>query len=262
MTSIAAWATIAAAERAAPHHPEWNLPDDDAAADRWSFLTGIAVAAAGQWIGERASRHVRRRLPLDRLPAPLGVAAAVLAADLVHTLHHLLNHRWAPAWRIHAVHHQARRLYWMNASRSHLLERFDEVALQAALAALLRMTPAQRTAVQVLRTTYGQLQHANLDLDCGRLDLVFSTPELHRLHHSIDVREGNANFGAIVTVWDRLLGTHSRPDEPFDGPIGVDGDEGPRSWWAVQWAPFRAGSDGEAAASRPGDRSSPSRPAA
>jgi sterol desaturase/sphingolipid hydroxylase (fatty acid hydroxylase superfamily) len=53
--------------------------------------------------------------------------------------------------------------------------------------------------------------HANLVLPSW-LDrfvrLAFVTPDVHRTHHSQDMSEGNSNFGAVLTLWDRLFGTY------------------------------------------------------
>jgi sterol desaturase/sphingolipid hydroxylase (fatty acid hydroxylase superfamily) len=34
------------------------------------------------------------------------------------------------------------------------------------------------------------------------------TPDMHRVHHSIDPRESNSNFGFSLPWWDRLFGTY------------------------------------------------------
>jgi len=56
-------------------------------------------------------------------------------------------------------------------------------------------------------------QHANIDLDNGVLNYVFNTNELHRWHHSRRLDESNANYGAVLVVWDLLFGTY-RPRTP------------------------------------------------
>ena len=71
------------------------------------------------------------------------------------------------------------------------------------------------------------------------LDAIFSTPTLHRWHHSTDPREGNTNYGAILIVWDLLLGTFRRPARPFDAQLGVAGHpDFPEGWVAQQLSPF------------------------
>jgi sterol desaturase/sphingolipid hydroxylase (fatty acid hydroxylase superfamily) len=60
--------------------------------------------------------------------------------------------------------------------------------------------------------------HADIALP-RRLDRwlrwIIVTPDLHRTHHSCDMREGNSNFGQVFTIWDRLFGTYlDRPALP------------------------------------------------
>jgi hypothetical protein len=48
-------------------------------------------------------------------------------------------------------------------------------------------------------------------------------PDAHLVHHSIDAAEANANFGAVLSLWDRLFGTYRRlSDEPFLGVRELD----------------------------------------
>jgi len=41
------------------------------------------------------------------------------------------------------------------------------------------------------------------------------TPDMHRVHHSVILRETNSNFGFNLPWWDRLLGTYK--DQPTKG---------------------------------------------
>lgn len=71
--------------------------------------------------------------------------------------------------------------------------------------------------------------HANATLPT-RLErfagVLLYTPQLHRIHHSQDIREQNANFGEIFPWWDRMFGTFvAEPQAGFDGiAIGLDGE--------------------------------------
>ncbi|OGI56505.1 MAG: hypothetical protein A2V58_03530 [Candidatus Muproteobacteria bacterium RBG_19FT_COMBO_61_10] len=68
--------------------------------------------------------------------------------------------------------------------------------------------------------------HANVRLPLG-LDRVLRrllvTPDMHRVHHSIEDHETNSNFGFNLSVWDRLFGTYKdQPDAGHDGmTIGI-----------------------------------------
>lgn len=63
------------------------------------------------------------------------------------------------------------------------------------------------------------------------LRLVLITPDMHRVHHSVIVRETNSNYGFSVPWWDRLLGTYlAQPREGHDKmKIGLNGYRDDRS---------------------------------
>lgn len=85
------------------------------------------------------------------------------------------------------------------------------------------------------------LVHANVDVRTGLLDFVFSTPGLHRWHHSTDPREGNANYAAILIFWDLLFKTFLRPrGRSLEGPVGIAALPRFQSGWVgQQLAPFQ-----------------------
>jgi sterol desaturase/sphingolipid hydroxylase (fatty acid hydroxylase superfamily) len=47
--------------------------------------------------------------------------------------------------------------------------------------------------------------------------LILVTPDMHRVHHSVNESETNSNLGFNLPWWDRLLGTYrSRPEVQVD----------------------------------------------
>jgi hypothetical protein len=54
---------------------------------------------------------------------------------------------------------------------------------------------------------YPKICHANVKTNFGWLKYVLVTPQSHRLHHSIEERHSDRNFGVIFSIWDRLFGT-------------------------------------------------------
>ena len=75
-------------------------------------------------------------------------------------------------------------------------------------------------------------------------------PQYHRIHHSIEPRHQDKNFGVLLTVWDRLFGTMNRnyDEYPATGVIGLEFDP-PRRFAPLAWLrdflrmflhPFRA----------------------
>jgi sterol desaturase/sphingolipid hydroxylase (fatty acid hydroxylase superfamily) len=46
------------------------------------------------------------------------------------------------------------------------------------------------------------------------------TPEMHRIHHSVDRRETDSNYGATLSIWDHLFRTHR--DKPENELASMD----------------------------------------
>jgi sterol desaturase/sphingolipid hydroxylase (fatty acid hydroxylase superfamily) len=51
------------------------------------------------------------------------------------------------------------------------------------------------------------------------LRLLVVTPDMHRVHHSVIIRETNSNYGFNLPWWDRLFGTYK--DQPERGHNGI-----------------------------------------
>jgi sterol desaturase/sphingolipid hydroxylase (fatty acid hydroxylase superfamily) len=51
------------------------------------------------------------------------------------------------------------------------------------------------------------------------------TPGMHRIHHAQDRADSDANYGALVSCWDRLFGSFRScpPENPHEGPLGLAG---------------------------------------
>jgi sterol desaturase/sphingolipid hydroxylase (fatty acid hydroxylase superfamily) len=51
------------------------------------------------------------------------------------------------------------------------------------------------------------------------LRLFVVTPDMHRVHHSVETEETNSNFGFNLPWWDRLFGTYRA--QPRAGHTGM-----------------------------------------
>jgi len=243
------WSTVIVAERLRPFRHEWNRAQGDVVTDALDVgSSAVSAKVLGALVALPVSRAVARRVrpgggAIERLPLAARVVVTIHAVDLYHSVVHRLAHEWGPLWRVHAVHHSAPRLYWLNATRFHPVEMAMEGTAEAIVLAVLGAGEDTLLAHSVVRALYGQIQHGNVDLDSGVVNQVLATPERHRWHHSTVAAEGNTNYGAIVSTWDRLMGTDWLPeDRPFDAEIGVGGDpDYPQRWVDQLAAPFVRG---------------------
>jgi len=86
---------------------------------------------------------------------------------------------------------------------------------------------------EVLLNATAMFNHSNVRLP-GGLDRVLRwlvvTPDMHRVHHSVEDDETNSNFGFNLPWWDRLLGTYRA--QPRAGhermTLGIRGYRDPR----------------------------------
>ncbi len=154
---------------------------------------------------------------------------------------HRMLHEIPVLWRFHAVHHNPKRVYWMNATRSHPVEIAFRGFVNVIPLALLGAGAEVIALIAVTNAVLGMYQHANIDFALGPLSWIFSVGEMHRWHHSIRLEEANANYGSNFLFWDVVFGTRFR-DTSRPGPdeIGIAHDDLPAEWWRQLGAPFRA----------------------
>jgi sterol desaturase/sphingolipid hydroxylase (fatty acid hydroxylase superfamily) len=161
------------------------------------------------------------------LPAWAGVLLGVVALDLAIYLQHVLFHAVPVLWRLHRMHHADQEIDVTTGARFHPIEILLSMAIKLGVIAALG-TPAVAVLVfEVLLNATSMFNHSNVRMpaDFDRvLRWLVVTPDMHRVHHSIVVRETNSNFGFNLPWWDRLFGTYR--DQPAAGheamTIGIE----------------------------------------
>jgi len=180
------YATLAALERLFPHRPEWNRSHGDVRTDvsHLLFTTAISQALVGAvvvgplsllsiWVSSVAGA------PLwpSGWPMLAQLGLALVLGELGHYAFHRLSHENGWVWRLHAAHHSAPRLYWLNATRFHVLDLFLIISCESIPLALLGAGADALGPYFVFRAVYGQLQHCNVDMPTPRwLDWLWSSP--------------------------------------------------------------------------------------
>ncbi len=248
---IVFYSLVALLERRLPYRPAWNSRHGDVQTDTLHLIFSGPLSSAffdaslrgsmvagGVWLSARWGTG----LWPSHWPAVLQLGLALLVAELGHYWFHRVSHEHELVWRVHAAHHSAPRLYWLNATRFHPLDLFSLITCQTTPLLLLGADRRAQLMYTLFAVVYGQLQHCNIDVQTWRLvDWVFSTPGLHRWHHSTDTREGNHNYGAILSAWDLLFGTFFRPQgRAFAGRVGIGDLPGfPPGYLGQLLSPFR-----------------------
>jgi sterol desaturase/sphingolipid hydroxylase (fatty acid hydroxylase superfamily) len=135
---------------------------------------------------------------------------------------HRLAHEWQWLWPFHAVHHSSKKLWFLNTGRFHFIDTLKSMVCATPILLLAGAPGDVIIWVSAITAFIGILTHCNVRMRFGWLNYIFNTPGLHRWHHSMDLREGNKNYGENLVLWDLLFGTYfddSRRRPPAD--IGI-----------------------------------------
>ncbi len=226
---------VAVSERILPFNKDWNKRRGDLSADVSSFilvagvLESLLKAVSPAMVAFVALYLGLNDLGLDLFPNDWPLLAQLvvftLSADLAKYWFHRWGHETRAGWKLHSIHHAVKRVYWFNGFRIHPL--YHAVNYFTAIFPLLVMGANAEVVVlyTVVLSVAAAIQHANIDLKFGFLNYIFNTNEVHRWHHSKDISEGNANYGAVVMVWDVLFGTYYNRENEQPEVIGLTFEE-------------------------------------
>lgn len=156
------------------------------------------------------------------VPLWLAVPLAVVAMDFVIWLQHVMVHAVPALWRLHRVHHADLDYDLTTGTRFHPLEIVLSMGIKFATIALLGAPVLAVVVFEVLLSACATFNHGNIRLPAAldrRLRWFIVTPDMHRVHHSVEDDESNSNFGFNLTWWDRLFGTYR--EQPRAGQTGM-----------------------------------------
>jgi len=166
-------------------------------------------------------------------PFWLAVVVSVIALDFVIWLQHVMVHAIPVLWRLHRVHHADPDFDLTTGVRFHPLEILLSMLIKFATIVVLGPPVVAVLIFEVLLNATSMFNHGNVRLPATAdrvLRWFVVTPDMHRVHHSIEDDETNSNFGFNLPWWDRLLGTYrAQPRAGHTGmTIGVRGLTDPR----------------------------------
>ena len=187
-------------------------------------------------------------LPMVRLwPRALSVwlqvALMLVVAELLRYPLHVAAHNTKTLWRLHAVHHSPKKLYWLNVGRFHPAEKALHYTLDTLPFLLVGVGPEVVALYFVFYAVNGFYQHSNVDVRYGPLNYLVSGPELHRWHHSKQIDESNRNYGNNLIVWDLVFGTWFLPRDARVGDLGLLNRDYPPDFVGQMTAPLTPGLD-------------------
>ena len=139
----------------------------------------------------------------------MGLAVVIL--DFMIYVQHWIVHRVPLFWRFHIVHHTDLDLDVSSGLRFHPVEILCSMLYKMVLVLILGPASTAVMIFEVILNGMAQFTHSNINLPetaDRMLRWLFVTPDMHRIHHSIEVNETNSNYGFNLSIWDQILGTY------------------------------------------------------
>ena len=145
------------------------------------------------------------------LPYPVAVLAGVLVLDFIIYFQHVMFHAVPLFWRFHMMHHADLDYDLTTGMRFHTIEIIVSLIIKLSAISVLGPPAPAVIIFEILLNGAAMFNHGNIYLpeNIDRiLRLIIVTPDMHRVHHSVVIRETNSNFGFNMPWWDRIFGTY------------------------------------------------------
>lgn len=162
--------------------------------------------------------------------SPWQWLVAIVLVDLCFYWYHRASHRSNFFWAVHHVHHSSEEYNLAVALRQPWLEKLVDVPFYLPLA-LLGMPVELYLGAFTIDLLYQFFIHARWAPKLGPLEWIFNTPSHHRVHHGVNPRYIDTNYGGVFIVFDRLFGTFVGESE-----APVFGTVKPLKTWNPAWA--------------------------
>jgi len=156
------------------------------------------------------------------LPHWLAVVIGVMLLDFIIYLQHAMFHAFPIFWRLHMMHHTDLDFDTTTGVRFHPLEVLLSMGIKVGAVFVLGIPALAVVLFEIILNATSLFNHGNVRLPQPidqALRFFVVTPEMHRIHHSVVIRETNSNFGFNLPWWDRLLATYRA--QPAAGHEGM-----------------------------------------
>jgi sterol desaturase/sphingolipid hydroxylase (fatty acid hydroxylase superfamily) len=155
------------------------------------------------------------------LPFWLKLVIGVVVLDLAIYLQHVIFHAIPILWRLHMMHHADLDYDLTTGLRFHPIEIILSMGIKLTVVAALGPPALAVLIFEIILTGMAMFNHGNVLLP-SKIDEMLRyfvvTPDMHRVHHSVIIRESNSNYGFNLSCWDRLFGTYcAQPAKGHEG---------------------------------------------
>ena len=135
-----------------------------------------------------------------------------ILVDFFYYWYHRLSHTNPFFWAFHLTHHSSNHFNFTTSYRLHWLGGIVSSVFYFPM--LILGFPVEFVIGSIgLNLGYQFLLHTQLVNKVGVLEGVIDTPSAHRVHHAVNPKYIDKNFGGVFMIWDVLFGTYQAEDE-------------------------------------------------
>lgn len=203
-----------------------------------ALLFAIVQVSAIDW----SNTHKIGLFNQVEIPFVAKAIMGVVLFDFTTYWCHRLSHKVDLLWRIHRVHHSDTSMDSSTYFRVHPLEVLVFGTAQVIVAVLFGLDISILGLYLVVLTPFTVAQHSNIhfpnwiDMTLGKL---FTTPNIHKVHHSQNQHYTDSNFADIFIVWDKLFGTYKYiPVSEIVYGLNEFDEEKKQTFWYLLKSPF------------------------
>lgn len=159
---------------------------------------------------------------------------------------HRIEHQVPILWAFHRLHHSDELMNTSTVARDHFLQNVWRAFFSVFTLGMivdLDLTEAGKAAFysNVFLTGLSLFYHSAIRARLPWLDHILVTPQVHRIHHSVDPEHYNKNFADALPIFDIVFGTYHRPGKGEFPATGLGpAFPAPRSIWSAQFGPLFA----------------------
>jgi sterol desaturase/sphingolipid hydroxylase (fatty acid hydroxylase superfamily) len=230
------WAALALTltlERLIPARPRQKIFSLNFAQDLiWFFYEGILQAFVVATYGALLMRGYETYFSgltvasVNQLPEWAKFPFVLLLRDFLHWCQHYLNHKVPLFWELHKIHHSQKELNFFTDFRYHVLEYIVKQTFLLIPFLILGISLPTVVALAIFYSWYTRFYHGNIRTNLGPLRYILVTPQSHRVHHSVEARHRETNFGSLFCVWDFLFRTQYTGFDEYP-QTGIEGHDFP-----------------------------------
>lgn len=222
---------LLAVEFGYPAKPEWKMNWPSFKRDlKYMAVNGVATGALKLGVGWLALDWSRLNTGIvTNTSFWLEFVAVVLVFEFVQYWYHRWSHEGtgrmgAWLWKVHLAHHLPDKVYLLMHPVGHPLDLLRALAIVNLPLVVLGARSESIFLYNALMGLQGLVSHFNVDIKAGPFNYLLVGTELHRFHHSADLREAK-NFGVLTPFWDLVFGTFFYDPKRLPATLGVAAPE-------------------------------------